>query len=110
LTRSFDDDIVVIQLRSGPEIVRTEAMEMNTPKWDIQREGRSWGAEAMSRYELTPEKIELIDGRLFWSDEERLTMLAQLLENVGADTTVRLGDPEVRRAAVAGLDDRGGQV
>jgi hypothetical protein len=86
----------------------TEARKMDTTTWDIQREGRRWRTEAMSRYELTPEKIELIDGRLFWRDDERLTMLALLLENVGADAAVRLGDPEVWRAAVAGLDDRRG--
>ena len=26
--------------------------------WDIRREGRAWGNEAMSRYEMTPEKNE----------------------------------------------------
>jgi hypothetical protein len=24
--------------------------------WDIQRGGRAWGGEAMSRYQMTPEK------------------------------------------------------
>ena len=72
---------------------------------DIRREGRAWMKDAArDRYYLTPEKIELIEGKLFWSDEERLTMLALLLENVGADAAVRLGDPEVWRAAVAELD------
>lgn len=44
--------------------------------WHISREGRAWTAdEAMARYE----------------------------ENVGADQAVRLGDPEVWRAAVREL-------
>jgi hypothetical protein len=42
-------------------------------------------------------------GKLFWDDTQRLTLLALLLENVGADQAVRLGDPEVWRAAVRDL-------
>ena len=68
--------------------------------WNIQRDGRAWREEALSRYEMTPEKIEMIGGRLFASDDERETMLGLLLENVGADAAVRLGDPGVWRAAV----------
>jgi len=73
-------------------------------KWDIRREGRAWtGDEAMQRYNLTPEKFEMYQGKLFWSDEDRLNMLGLMLENVGADQAVRLGDPAVWRAAVAAL-------
>ena len=60
----------------------------------------------MQRYELTPEKIEMSEGKLLWDDEERLNLLALLLENVGADAAVRLGDPAVWRAAVAELPER----
>ncbi len=42
-------------------------------------------------------------GKLFWSERDRRVLLALLLENVGADAAVRLGDPHVWRAAVAGL-------
>ncbi len=77
---------------------------MEEVQWDLRLEGRVWqGPEAMARYQLTPEKMEMIGGKLFWSDEERLTMLALLLENVGVDQAVRIGDPEVWRAAVARL-------
>jgi hypothetical protein len=69
--------------------------------WDIQRGGRAWGDEAMSRYQMTPEKTELVGGRLYWTEEERLTMLALLLENVGADKAVRLGSPSIWRGAIA---------
>ena len=72
-------------------------------QWDIRREGRAWGAEAMDRYALTPEKLEMIEGKLLWDEEERLTLLALLLENVGADAAVRLGDPQVWRDAVSRL-------
>lgn len=72
--------------------------------WDIRREGRAWtGNEALRRYDLTPEKFEMIGGRLFWDEEERLLLLGLLLENVGVDAAVRLGDPDVWRAAVAAL-------
>jgi hypothetical protein len=77
---------------------------MTKPKWDIRNAGRSWrGDEAMDRYMLTPEKIEMVDGKLLWSDEDRELLLGLLLENVGADRVVQLGDPEVWRAAVAKL-------
>jgi hypothetical protein len=73
------------------------------PPWDIRREGRAWGAEAMARWELTPEKLEMIDGRLLWDDEARVALLGLLLENLGADVAVRLGNPAVWRAAVRDL-------
>ena len=73
-------------------------------RWDIRRAGRAWtGDEAMQRYELTPEKFEMYKGKLFWSNEDRLNLLGLLLENVGADQAVRLGDPAVWKAAVAAL-------
>ena len=77
---------------------------MSDQSWDIRREGRAWRDEFWSRYEQAPEKIEVVDGKLFTSDEERLTMLALLLENVGADAAVRLGDPAVWRRAIADLE------
>lgn len=78
---------------------------MPTPDWNIQRHGIAWhGPHALARYELTPEKIEMFDGKLFATEEERLTMLALLLENVGLDRAVRLGSPALWRAAVTGLE------
>ncbi len=73
--------------------------------WDIQRGGRAWGGEAISRYQMTPEKTEMVGGRLYGTEEERLTMLALLLENLGADKAVRLGKASVWRAAVAALNE-----
>ena len=69
--------------------------------WDVRRAGRAWGPdEAMARFALTPEKFEMCDGRLFWSDVDRLTLLGLLLENVGVDAAVQLGAPEVWREAI----------
>jgi len=83
-------------------------MRMPTPMsdsaWDIRGQGRAWkGDEARQRYELTPEKLEMISGKLLWDEEDRVRLLGLLLENVGADRAVRLGDPAVWRAAVDGL-------
>jgi hypothetical protein len=73
-------------------------------EWDIRSEGRAWRAgEATERYQLTPEKFEMVGGKLLWSDEERETLLALLLENVGADRAVQFGKPEVWRAAIRKL-------
>ena len=72
-------------------------------KWKIARKGRAWREEAMQRWELTPEKIEMVAGKLFYSDDQRLAMLGLLLENLGAGAAVRLGDPAVWREAVAKL-------
>ena len=76
---------------------------MRDADWDIRRTGRAWGEEAMARYELTPEKMEMVRGKLLWSEEGRVNLLGLLLENVGADRAVRLGDPQVWRDAVAAL-------
>jgi hypothetical protein len=73
-------------------------------RWNIGRTGRAWTAdEALGCFELTPEKFEMAEGKLFWDDTQRLTLLALLLENVGVDQAVRLGDPEVWRAAIREL-------
>ena len=73
-------------------------------EWDIRPEGRAWAEdEAFGRFQRTPEKIEMMDGKLFLDEEERLVMLALLLENVGANDAVKLGDPAVWKAAIARL-------
>jgi len=75
-----------------------------TPKWDIRRRGRAWrGDEARARWELTPEKFEMYEGKLFFSERERRNLLGLLLENVGADVAVGMGDAQVWRDAVRQL-------
>lgn len=77
---------------------------MRDSDWDIRREGRSWhDKEFDQRADLRPEKLEIIEGRLLWDEDERLLLLGLLLENVGVDRAVRLGDPDVWRAAVKDL-------
>lgn len=72
--------------------------------WKIGLQGRSWDAdEVLERLALMPEKREIIGGKLFWTDEDRLALLAMLLENVGAAAAVKLGEAETWRRAVATL-------
>lgn len=79
---------------------RHERME-----WDIRREGRRWSREEIdTHYRMTPEKIELMDGMLFGTEADRIMMLGLLLENLGVDKAVQLGDPAVWRAAIAERD------
>lgn len=73
--------------------------------WKIGRKGRHWRKEAMDRWELTPEKIEMVDGQLFYTKEQRLLMIGMLLENVGIDAVVKLGDSKSWRNAIAALPD-----
>ena len=73
-------------------------------RWRITNQGRAWEPEeAPQRFAETPEKFEMFNGRLFASEEERLTLLGLLLENVGADRAVQLGDPEVWKRAIRKL-------
>lgn len=79
---------------------------MSGVRWDIRREGRAWnGPEFRARLELTPEKFEVWEGRLFFDDQQRLDLLAMLLENLGVDRAVRLGHPAVWREAVRSLPE-----
>lgn len=72
-----------------------------TIEWDIRRDGRAWGADELAqRRARTPEKFEVIGGRLLWSDDELIAMLGMLLEQAGADRAVALGDATVWQAAV----------
>lgn len=73
-------------------------------EWDIRREGRQWrGEEFERRLYQAPEKIEFVGG-IFTDEEERLTVLAMLLENLGIDKAVRLGKLEDWKAAIAELE------
>ena len=59
--------------------------------WDIRNKGWSWsGQEFEDKTTLRPRKIEMSDGKLFNSDQERMLMLAMLLENMGADAAVSI--------------------
>lgn len=76
---------------------------MSEITWDIGREGRSWGDDAFERADLFPARAEMMDGKLLWSDEDRLLAIGLLLENVGIDAVIRLGNPDLWRQAIAEL-------
>ena len=72
--------------------------------YDVGLHGRAWEPpEAFVRHRELPQKVEMVRGKLFWSDEDRLLVLAALLEQMGAETAVRIGEPEIWRSAIRGL-------
>ena len=79
-----------------------EDTNIYTLDWDIRNEGRAWKTEEIEyKYQtICPEKIELIEGKLFWSDRQRLSMIGLLLENMGVDVVVKFGDIEVWKEAI----------
>lgn len=73
--------------------------------WDIRREGRSWSKdEFLPRIDLAPEKVEASDGKLYWDEDERMMMLGLLLEGLGIDKVLRVGDPRLWPEAIGELD------
>lgn len=71
---------------------------MHESNWEIGRTGRSWyGDEVIERHNLLPEstKIELHEGKLLQNDDERLTVVAMLLENLGIDKILPLFDSDI---------------
>jgi len=70
-------------------------------EWKIEREGREWkGEEFDKRIYQAPEKIEYVGG-IFIDERQRLTVLAMLLENLGIDKAVQLGNLEDWQAALS---------
>jgi len=78
----------------------------NATEWDIRREGRVWNHEEFNRriYQA-PEKIEYRGG-IFIYEEDRLTVLAMLLENLGINKAVQLGKLEDWKAAITELESK----
>jgi hypothetical protein len=75
-------------------------------EWKIEREGRVWSHEEFERriYQA-PEKIEYTGG-IFTYEDDRLTVLAMLLENLGIDKAVQLGNLQDWKAAIAELESK----
>src|SRR5690349_7716300 len=52
--------------------------------FEIGLEGKRWNVDRFLALDtVLPEKMELIDGKLFWGQRHRLGMLAAMLEQVG---------------------------
>lgn len=76
--------------------------------WRFERKPINWGdlpGGPLARYELSPGRCEMIDGKVFCCDEERLMMVGLLLENLGLDSVMQLGDPRRWKEAAAALPD-----
>lgn len=80
---------------------------MRYTDFKIDNEGQRWTADRFIEWrDGLPEKWELLAGRISGGDEEELLhMLAGLLEHIGADRAVQLGDPAVWRRAVTKLEN-----
>jgi len=74
-------------------------MVKGVTNFNIRREGHpiTGGAETL----LTVPKVEMTDGKIFNSDQDRLYVLALLLESVGIDAAVRIGPPELWQQAIS---------
>lgn len=71
--------------------------------WNIRREGRAWTTEEFPECanRLLGVDLEISEGKLFGSEKDRLLILGMLLENLGMDAAVRLGDMSRWKEAVA---------
>lgn len=77
---------------------------MKIDDWDIRRKGYKWSSEKFEkRLYQAPEKIEFAGG-IFSSEEERMTVLGMLLENLGIDKVVQLGNLSDWKMAIADLE------
>ena len=74
--------------------------------WDVQREGRAWTPEEFNvrADRLLGVELDVSAGKLFGSEKTRRLILGMLLENVGMDAVVRLGDLARWKEAVAAAE------
>ena len=64
--------------------------------FEIGLEGRLWTVDRLYALDtVLPEKMELIDGKLFWSERHRIGMLSAMLEQVGLVETVKQAPKEL---------------
>lgn len=74
--------------------------------FDIGLEGRLWNVERFHELDdVLPEKMELIEGKLYWGERYRLGMLSALLEQVGLEKAVTLAPKALWLEALAKLDE-----
>jgi hypothetical protein len=79
--------------------------------WQIRREGRAWTAEEfpVRANRLLGVDLEISEGKLFGSEKDRALILGMLLENLGMDAAVRLGDLSRWKEAVATAEQQLGE-
>lgn len=75
----------------------------------IGLEGARWTVdEWYALSPVLPEKFELIEGKLFWTERERVGMLAAMLEQLGLVAAVRLAPKELWLEALRIAEERPG--
>lgn len=98
----IEEALAYAETSGDPSLDFLKGNVMKPVKWDIRLQGRVWNREEFEeRWGQMPEKVELHEGKMFFSEEERLHVLGMLIEHVGAEKAVQLGNPEVWKAAVA---------
>ena len=74
--------------------------------FEIGLEGRRWNVTRFHELDdVLPEKMELIEGKLFWGQRYRLGMLAAMLEQVGLVEAVKLAPKELWEEALRRTHD-----
>jgi hypothetical protein len=79
-------------------------MNSSPISWKIGAEPATLtGEEFRARYDHPemPEKFEVYQGKLFWADEQRLHVLAMLIEEVGLRHALALCSPEAVKQALS---------
>ena len=91
---------------SEPNDVKPWDVPPEPGTFNIGIEGRRW---TVHRYheldDVLPEKMELLDGWLFYGERERLGMLGAMLEQVGLAKAVTLAPKELWLQALARLEE-----
>jgi hypothetical protein len=73
--------------------------------FDIGLDGKRWTVHRFHELDdVLPEKMELIEGKLFWGERYRLGMLAAMLVQVGLKDAVRLAPRELWLEALRQAD------
>jgi hypothetical protein len=82
-------------------------MNYKKQNWNIKRKGRKISvAELEEKLADGPEKMELIDGKLYWAENERMTMLGLLIENFGIDKALKFGDLKLWKEAISEIENK----
>lgn len=71
--------------------------------WSIGRAGKRWvGPDILAKLDALPMKLEVLEGKLFWDDAERVRVLAALMEQFGLDQVLQVAQIAAARDAEAG--------
>jgi hypothetical protein len=88
-----------------PAKLDPESIDWDAPPepgtFTIGLEGQLWKVTRFDELEtVLPEKMELIEGKLFWTERHRVGMLGAMLEQLGLVEAVRLAPKELWEEAL----------